>query len=136
MNNTKNNINISTSINESNNTYFVHIKKNQFINLNDIDMIKELLSNNYDINISNSDELKFVNNNDINKLSYKKIGKYLKSNKNSLCKHCNNEIIAGSIYKQLDCKHRFHINCIDPFLKKDLYKKCTCCNTENISSYC
>jgi hypothetical protein len=37
MNNTKNNINISTSINESNNTYFVHIKKNQFINLNDIE---------------------------------------------------------------------------------------------------
>jgi len=135
-NNIENNTNISTSVNKSNNTFFIHIKKNEFTNLNDIDMIKELLTNNYDITVSNSDEFKFINSNDINKISYKKIGRYLKSNKNSLCKHCNTEITTGSVYKELNCKHRFHVNCIDPFLKLDVYKKCICCNTENISSCC
>ena len=135
-NNTEINTNISRSLNRSSNTFFIHIKKKDITNINDIDMIKELLAINHDINISNDDEIKFIDNKDITNLSYKKIGRYLKSNKNSLCKHCDTEIIAGSVYKELNCKHRFHVNCIDPFLKKDFYKKCICCNTENISSYC
>jgi hypothetical protein len=128
------NMNLSEICNPSKNrTYFIHIKKSDISDIDDLSTIKSLLE--YQLNESiNIDEFKFINKSNLVNKSYKEIGKYLKSNKQCVCAECNTEILSGTIFKQLDCKHRFHVSCIDNKLKKDMYKKCTCCNTEHISA--
>jgi hypothetical protein len=123
-----------TTNNVKNNTYFIHVKKNKLNDANDLTVIKNLLEEklNEDIFL---DDLNIINKSDLAKISYKNIGKYLKSNKKCECNSCNDYIINGTIFKQLDCMHRFHTHCIDPLLKKDLYKKCSVCNTEHVSNY-
>jgi hypothetical protein len=129
------NTNLSeTTYQNKNRTCFIHIKKSDITDMDDLSMIQNLLEDqlNYNVNIN---EFKFINKSDLINKSYKDIGKYLKSNKQSFCADCNKEIVPGTIFKQLDCNHRFHTNCIDNKLKKDIYKKCTCCNTEHISAF-
>ena len=123
-----------TSYTHNNRTFFIHINKNDINDLEDISMIKNLLEDHITDNVNISD-FKFVNKSDLISRSHKDIGKYLKSNKQSICADCREEITPGTIFKQLNCKHRFHVSCIDNKLKKDIYKKCVCCNTENISNF-
>lgn len=130
----KNNLSYDKTINK-NKTYFYHIKKSDVTNINDLDSIQNLIKLNnmntdIDIDINN---LKIINKSDLLNISYKNIGKYLKSNKNCICETCKTTINASTIFKQLNCKHRFHTSCIDNKLKDDVYKRCTSCNTENIS---
>jgi hypothetical protein len=125
----ENNLTHNKTINK-NKTYFFHIKKSDISNINDLDSIKKLI-NKSDIDISN---LKIINKSDLINISYKNIGKYLKSNKDSVCQDCKTTIKATTIFKELNCKHRFHTLCIDNKLHNDVYKKCTSCNTENIST--
>jgi len=115
-------------------THFIHIKKNDIIDMDDITMIKDLLDEKFNDDICLSD-LKIVKKTDLEKKSYKQIGKYLKSNKLSKCAECNMDISIGTKFKKLDCHHRFHINCIDEKLKTDIYKQCSICNTEHITAY-
>lgn len=129
---------LSTSlIKTSNNfkTYFIHIKKSDINDLDDINMIKNLLDNNLSVNTESVQitDFKFINKTDLKNKSHKNIGKYLKSNKTSTCVECNILIPKQSIFKELNCNHRFHVNCIDLKLKKDLYKKCPKCCSEHIS---
>jgi len=128
------NTNLSQTTNANNNrTYFIHIKKSDVSDIDDLSMIKSLLEDQINDTI-NINEFKFINRSELVNKSYKEIGKYLKSNKQSICGDCKKDILPGTTFKELNCKHRFHINCIDNRLKKDIYKKCTCCNTEHISA--
>lgn len=129
-----NNINLSQIENQNKyKTYFIHIKKSQINDLEDINLIKNLLDEKFNENID-VNELKFVNNSDLMNISNKDIGKYLKSNKLSTCAECCLDIKQHCTFKELSCKHRFHIKCIDSKLKKDIYKKCTKCLSENITN--
>jgi hypothetical protein len=129
-----NNTNLSEFTYPSKNrTHFIHIKKSEIIDMDDLTMIKNMLDEKFNDNISISD-LKFVKKSDLEKKSFKHIGRYLKSNKVSKCAECKTDIFAGIKFKQLNCGHRFHIECIDNKLKTDIYKKCSCCQTEQISA--
>lgn len=131
--------NINLSLEKEQNkfkTYFIHIKKSEINDFDDINMIKTLLDDkllltNDSIQLS---DFKFVNKIDLENKSYKNVGKYLKSNKSSCCVECNKVIDQQCVFKQLSCGHRFHVKCIDPKLKNDIYKKCTKCCAENITS--
>jgi len=129
------NNNIALSQNETTNkfnTYFIHIKKSLINDLDDLDVIKSLLDDKiteeYNIN-----DFIIMNKKELNTKSYKGIGRYLKSNKISKCTGCTLDIKVNAVFKELNCKHRFHIECIDEKLKKDIYKKCTKCLSENIT---
>ncbi len=129
----ENNLTHDISINK-NKTYFFHVKKSDISNVNDIEAIKKLIkinNNEIDIDINN---LKIINKSDLFNISPKNIGKYLKSNKDSICESCKTVIKATNIFKELGCKHRFHTSCIDDKLKNDVYKKCISCKTENVSN--
>lgn len=131
----KNNLTYDKTINK-NKTYFYHIKKSDISNINDLDSIKNLIKLNnmntdIDIDINN---LKIINRSDLMNISYKNVGKYLKSNKDCICEDCKITIKATITFKELNCKHRFHISCIDEKLKNDVYKKCSSCNIENVST--
>ena len=115
-----------------NRTFFIHIKKNDISYINDLNTIKNLLENQIDDNV-NINDFKFINIQNLIKTSYKNIGRYFKSNKQSICDDCSKYIKLGTIFKQLLCNHRFHVKCIDNKLKNDIYKKCSKCNTEQIS---
>ena len=132
----KNNLTYDKTISK-NKTYFIHIKKSDISNINDLDSIKNLIKLNnmnsdIDIDINN---LKIINKSDLINISYKNVGKYLKSNKDCICNECNTTIKATTTFKELNCKHRFHVSCIDIKLKNDVYKKCISCNTENITNH-
>jgi hypothetical protein len=130
----ENNLSYDKIIN-NNKTYFFHVKKSDVSNINDLNSIQNLIklnNMNTDINID-INNLKIINKSDLMNISYKKIGKYLRSNKNYICDCCKKTINASTIFKQLKCKHNFHTSCIDTKLKNDIYKRCTSCNTENIS---
>jgi hypothetical protein len=121
-------------------TYFIHIKKSQINDLDDINMIKNLLDDKLNIFDSidsidsiNINDFKIINKKDLENKSIKDIGKYFKSNKISTCQECFTDIKQHCVFKELVCKHRFHVNCIDPKLKKDIYKKCTKCCSENVT---
>lgn len=123
------NLNLITTNNEYNNkTYFIHIKKNDINNFEDILDLKHLIDPTI---LDNSYELKIMNKSDLENI--KKIGKNLKSNKNNLCSKCNEVIIKKTVFKELDCKHRFHLKCIEEHLENDMYKKCIICNVEHIT---
>jgi hypothetical protein len=98
-------------------------------------MIKNLIDEQYNIDSNNLQlsDFKFTNKNDLENKSHKNVGKYLKSNKISCCAKCNETINKKVIFKQLNCGHRFHTKCVDSILKKDIYKQCFMCNTENIT---
>ena len=117
-------------------TYFIHIKKNNTITNDKYLIIKKLLDENIIDNIDNIDinNFRFINKSELKNKSYKFIGKYLKSNKVSICKYCKLDILPNTIFKQLNCSHRFHIHCIDLKLKQNIYKQCIFCNTEQITS--
>ena len=120
------NLNIENSYNK---TYFIHLKKNDINNLDDIiELTKQINPNITD----NSYELKFINKSDLNNI--KNIGKNLRSNKDTNCDYCNEIITKGTIFKQLDCNHRYHKKCIEPILKNDIYKKCINCDIEHITN--
>lgn len=132
----KNNLTYNKTVNK-NKTYFIHIKKSDISNINDLDSIKKLIKLNnmnsdIDIDINN---LKIINKSDLINISYKNVGKYLKSNKVCICNECNTIIKATTTFKELNCKHRFHTSCINEKLKNDVYKKCISCNTENITTH-
>jgi hypothetical protein len=129
----KNNNLSETTYSNNNRTYFIHIKKSDITDIEDMTMIKNLLEDQINDSVNISD-FKFINKSDLINKSHKEIGKYLKSNKLSICAYCKEDIIPGTTFKQLNCKHRFHVNCIDSKLKKDIYKKCVCCNSEQISA--
>jgi hypothetical protein len=117
------------------NTYFIHIKKSNMTDLDDLNMIKSLLNDEFSFNNENIQlsDFKFIDCNDLKNKSYKQVGKYLKSNKSSCCELCKKTIKQETTFKQLNCGHRFHTKCIDPILKQDIYKKCTSCCSENIT---
>jgi hypothetical protein len=127
-------INLQTNKNTFN-TYFIHVKKSDISDLDDLVMIKHLIDEQYNVNSDNTQlsDFKFINKNDLKNKSHKNVGRYLKSNKASQCAKCNETICKEVIFKQLNCGHRFHIECIDPILKKDIYKQCLVCNTENVT---
>lgn len=126
--------NLNLNLNNNTNTYFIHVKKNNFRNINDFEDIKKILEKTVNKEISLGD-IKFINKSELINKSYKNIGRYLKSNKISSCNCCDKEIYCSEIFKELPCKHRFHTHCIDPILKKDIYKKCSFCETENVTMY-
>jgi hypothetical protein len=114
--------------NNKNKTYFIHLNKNDIKNIEDIIKLKMINSN-----ISeDSYELKNINKSDLDNI--KNIGKYFKSNIDTQCNLCNKNIKKGIIFKELECKHRFHKKCIEPILKNDIYKKCIFCETEHITN--
>ena len=127
------NLNIETKTEYNNKTYFIHLKKNCINSIDDFINIKNLIDSNMS---DDSYEFKILHNSDLDNISYKNIGKYLKSNKISKCcnSNCNSSIHQYTIFKQLDCGHRFHKECIDPILKNDRYKKCIKCNLEHITT--
>ena len=115
-----------------NRTFFIHMKKNDISYINDLYVIKNLLEIQIVDNV-NINDFKFINIRNLIDTSYKNIGKYFKSNKQSICSDCKKYIKPGTVFKQLLCDHRFHVKCIDNKLKKDMYKKCPNCNIEYIS---
>jgi hypothetical protein len=118
-------------------TYFIHIKKDEINNLEDLTMIKTLIELDAKLEIDENfdmSKLKFANKSELTNKSYKKIGRYLKSNKNFQCCSCDEQIQSNITFKQLSCSHRFHVNCIDSKLKQDIYKTCPICNTEHITA--
>ena len=119
----------------NNKTYFIHIKKSDVGDLEDLNLIKNLLDDSLSLNSESIllNDFKFINKSDLENKSYKNVGRYLKSNKNSICIECNTTINKQCIFKELNCKHRFHVNCIDSKLKKDLYKKCPKCSSEHVT---
>jgi hypothetical protein len=118
------------------NTFFIHVKKSDICDIDDLNMIKNLIDEQYNIDSDNIqlNDFKFINKNDLKNKSHKNVGKYLKSNKASHCAKCNETINKDTIFKQLNCGHRFHTQCVDPILKMDIYKQCFMCNAENVSS--
>lgn len=116
-------------------TYFIHVKKSSVNDFDDLNTIKNLLDDKLQLSdeLIQFNDLKFINKIDLENKSYKTIGKYLKSNKESCCSECNKSIEKQSIFKELNCGHRFHVKCIDPKLKNDMYKKCVKCCSENIT---
>jgi hypothetical protein len=124
--------NLNLNLNNDNHTYFIHVKKSNFKDLNDFEDIKKILEKTANKEISLND-IKFINKSELINKSYKNIGRYLKSNKISSCNECDKEIYCNEVFKQLACNHRFHTYCIDPILKKDIYKKCSFCENENIT---
>ena len=128
-----NNTNLSHDLNANKNqTYFIHIKKNDLINTDIYTLIKKIIDPINTNNINNTD-IKIMTNLELANIKLNNIGKFIKSNKTYNCVKCNTEISSGTIFKKLNCKHRFHIKCINLELKKDIYKKCIYCKTEHIS---
>ena len=122
------NLNINNECNH-NKTYFIHLKKNDINNIEDILKLKNLI----DPTMSDdSYELRIMNKSDLENI--KKIGKNLKSNIDTTCAKCDKIITKGLIFKELDCKHRFHKKCIEEHLENDIYKKCIICNVEHITT--
>jgi hypothetical protein len=118
-------------------TYFIHLKKNEVNNLKDFTMIKQLIETKANVEIDTNfdiSKIKFANKSDLLNQSCKKVGRYLKSNKNLQCCCCDEQIQSNTKFKELLCLHRFHIKCIDSILKKDLYKMCPICKTEHITT--
>jgi hypothetical protein len=117
------------------NTYFIHVKRGDISDIDDLNIIKNLIDEKYNIDSDNVQlsDFKFINKNDLKNKSCKNVGKYYKSNKTSCCAKCNETINKEIIFKQLNCGHRFHIECVDPILKNDIYKQCLMCNTENVT---
>lgn len=125
-------MNLNLNINNEcshNKTYFIHLKKNDINNIDDILNLKNLIDPTL---FDDSYELKIMTKSDL--YNVKKIGKNLRSNKNILCNQCNKIITKGTIFKELDCKHRFHKKCIEQQLENDIYKKCIICNVEHITT--
>jgi hypothetical protein len=137
-----NNINLSQGINLSQNicykpnqSYFIHINKNDLIN-NDIYLLIQDLFNiklNIKLKIDDINNIKLITKSELNNKKCKNIGKYLKSNKSSQCMECYKIIESGIIFKELNCKHRYHLNCIKLKLENDIYKQCPYCNIEHIT---
>lgn len=120
--------------NTQKNTFFVHVKKSDFNNFDDLIYIKSLLDEQLNDNIDLTD-IKLMSKSELNDKSYKHVGKYMKSDKCFDCSDCHKNIESNTIYKKLNCGHRFHLDCINDKLKNDIYKRCSICHTENVSNF-
>jgi hypothetical protein len=120
--------------NTQKNTFFIHVKKSDFNNFDDLVYIKSLLDDEYNSSIDMSD-ITIMSKSELQNKKPKDVGKYMKSSKCLNCLECKNLIQPNVIYKKLDCGHRFHLECIENKLKSDLYKRCSVCNTEHVSNF-
>ena len=120
--------------NTQKNTFFVHFKKSDFNDFDDLIYIKNLLDEQLGDNIDITD-IKLMSKTELDNKSHKYIGKYMRSAKCFNCSECHKIIESNNTYKKLCCGHRFHLDCIDNKLKNDIYKRCSVCQTENISNF-
>ena len=118
-----------------NNTYFIHIKKEDMLR----DDIIEIVKNNI-LNISQNEiilekNIKKIELNMIKKIDKNNIGKIeVNINNNIKCDLCDKNIKKNSKIKKLNCGDKFHIKCINYYFNSSCYLDCPICGIENLSN--
>ena len=106
---------INSHLHISPNTY-LHISPIRRQNINRIDFSYEFLTQLQDV------KLGLISKNILNKTQIK-----LNTNEN-FCVICQEDIDISDIIREINCKHSFHINCIDNWFIEN--KKCPTCKYE------
>ena len=114
-------------------TYIVKIKKDDIKDIDDIEEIKKILELQIGFNIDNESILTF-DNDKLNKINIKTIGKRKKNKNDEICNHCNKLVKSNSYMRVLNCGHKFHNKCINNYFSKHIYLPCPLCKCEHISS--
>jgi len=98
------------------NNIYLHISPIRRQNINRVDFSYEFLTQLQDVKIG------LVSKNILNKTKVK-----INTN-NDFCVICQEDIEKNSIIREINCKHNFHINCIDNWFVEN--KKCPMCKYE------
>jgi len=118
-----------------NNTYFVHIKKEDMYK---DDLIETIKNNIYNLNpneIINENNIIKLDMEMINKINKNNIGRIEYNNNNNIkCDLCDKKIKINSKIKILDCDNKFHIKCINSYFKSSCYLDCPICGIEYLSN--